>query len=254
MTPGQPETDAHLSEHDIAQLHDQELSDDVQARLEQHIAQCTVCRAGVERFGEQSRTVTRVLELADEPLTRLVRRPVSPGSRRMHTRSYPALKRAAIVLLVLGTGLFATRTTRAWVIERWQDLRAMLGREPTPAPSAPEVTPPIETAPSNVVSLTFASSSDSLFVQVMTRQEEGQVTISRTDRSDILIEIDGGGDETVGVVPSGLTIHNTSNSVASYRISIPRGMRVVLVGIGNEQPRRVDWQNGSVYTVQLAPQ
>jgi hypothetical protein len=145
-------------------------------------------------------------------------------------RFWPAA--AAAVLLVLGTVALGA-PVRTWVVDRWAGWRRLL--DDSKAAGTVQTPPRAPLAPVGVVS--FVPDSDVLVVQVATRQAEGSLVLETSATPTASAVVRGQGEhEAIVVLPTELRIANTTQSRATYRITLPARLKRVVVVIARDPP------------------
>ncbi|MDP9348120.1 MAG: hypothetical protein M3P24_03110, partial [Gemmatimonadota bacterium] len=126
---------------------------------------------------------------------------------------------------------------RAWVLEwagaRWEEVAGMLGAKRSggavarvpPAPAEPQQT-----------EYRFFPEGSELRLEIASPQPEGTLTVQVTDEAGVVLEVreSGGEREPVWLLPEGVEIRNAPSGTASYRLSVPRSVRILRIRIGNE--------------------
>jgi anti-sigma factor RsiW len=229
MTFGTATTAPHPDDGALVRHLDGEGPPDEQKTVSAHLAECAACARRHRTLEAQAQALTHVLARTD-PLPRPfdLRRERRAG----RSRFFPWAA-AAAVLLVVGAIALVVSPGRAWVLERWADVRRLVGApRATPAPQAP---PRVHADTVGIVS--FTPTSDVLVVRVTARQGEGSLLLETTTAPAASASVSNGGDgEELIVLPGELRIANTAASRASYRVILPARLRRVVVLIGAEPP------------------
>lgn len=219
---------SHLNEGVLVRFLDAEVSEIERMQVSTHVQQCSECARELGAIETRSRSLVALLERAD-PTPRvfaLTRRQVPLPARR-----WPV---AAAVVLALGAAALAATPVRAWILERWADLRRAVGV----SPSTPLLQPPA-TPFDSAGRVSFLPVSDVLLLHVATRQAEGHLILEGTDLPRVSAEMSaagtGAGGELV-VLPGELRIVNATSSRASYRVALPTRLNQVVVSIDGEAP------------------
>jgi hypothetical protein len=122
---------------------------------------------------------------------------------------------------------------RAWVLTR---LGFSSATTAVPGGARAVALPPVTVgADGSVISFPTGSATFELVVQETQRSGEIRLQVRPGDR--VTAQLVGAGGEAMLVLPSGLQIENSTESSASYRVSIPPGVTVIVARIGAEPPR-----------------
>jgi anti-sigma factor RsiW len=234
MTGTQP-TSRHPSDAVLLRQLDGALGEQVTGRLTAHLERCQACRRRSAALRAQSAAAAEYLRsLPDGADTAAAARMrartatrVAESRRARVGRQWrgwaAAAATAGLVMLSLGVD-----PLRAWVLARLG-----IGSAPTAAPAGarPVSLPPVIVgSDGSVVSFPTASSTFELVVQEAQPSGEIRVQVRAGDR--VTAQMVGAGGESMLVLPSGLQIENSAASTASYRISVPASVRVIVVRIG----------------------
>ena len=243
-----PTTDVgHPVDGELIRYLDQELPDAERERVGRHLHDCPRCRARLDDYRAINRRLRAGLRVEDE------RSPAGgtlppPSPTSAPPMAGHALRRAAMVLLTAAALGAATahRPLRAWIVDRWTALTTPTMVPPTPTPD-PLATP-------STAGVRFAPEVDSLRVRLINTQRVGRLEMIVHPGTDVHVTVVGGGDETVTIVPGGLSILNAPDSRATYRLEVPGRIRFVTLRIGSGPPIRWEWGPGaSPRTIDLTP-
>jgi len=138
-----------------------------------------------------------------------------------------AIAVAAVVLLLLASGILAVRPARAWIVERTLELWTLMtgGMDDLVAPDDEAVAPS-----ATATSVSFAPSGDHFLIQVSGYQQAGTVTVETAEVSEVTAEVRGGAaTEDLVVLPDGLRIVNTMQSAANYHVVLPATLDEITV-------------------------
>lgn len=238
--------DGHLPDGEMIRLVDGEVDREERGAAEAHLAECAACgrrlrqlRARSLRLGSLLRESDWEVPPAAPPVSAA---PAAQGGdelARLRARRGQAarprawMRAAAVALLLLGAGVAAS-PLRAWIVEwageRWA---ALVGgaAESDAAPAAPSAALP---AGSRVQ---FTPRGDALTVEFASRQEAGTLEVATGGSGQVVAEQVGGSEPAeLLVLPSGVRVRNHPASTAGYRITVPPGIRRVLVRVGGGPP------------------
>lgn len=245
----------HLDDSDLLALVDDEFTPMERDVRLAHVARCDGCAARLQTLRLRTSNLSRLLadvQLPDdfvfprmpEPSTVIPITALPPRRTWMHS----AWARAAIIALVVIVSFATVAPLRAWVMERWSDVREMLGgRDAAPAPAAPASQPAApasqpaapEPQPAGGATVYFTPASGRFVLTVSERQASGTLTLGRAEGSEGTAEVIGGATETPLVSESGIRILNTHGSTASYRVLLPSSVARVRVRVGGGAPIEV---------------
>lgn len=224
LTPGSHVPDGAL----VALLDGERLPAD--NRFRAHMDGCGYCAARLETMRRRGEGVSAALAATDAgpgdaaPLrARLASRsaPATPTWWR-----HPAARAAAGILLA--AGIAAATPIGRTVVAAARDLM----RESRPA-TAPEAAPPEGAgprAPSVGTRVAFAPGGRSLTIRFAVRQAQGTVEVVPDDTHRASAQITAGAEnEELLVLPGELRIVNSASSTASYRITAPPALQVIVI-------------------------
>jgi hypothetical protein len=221
----------HADESALVRHLDGEGSPEERASVSAHLAACEECDRQYRTLAARAKAFADLLARTD-PLPRPFALRLERRTARSRFRPWAA---AAAALLVVGSIALVVSPGRAWILERWADVRRLLG-----APLAsPDPQPPAPAAVDTVGVVSFTPASDILIVRVTARQAEGSLLLETTTApaASAVVSNRGGGDgEELIVLPDELRIANTTTSRATYRVVLPSRIRRVVVLIAAEPP------------------
>jgi putative zinc finger protein len=229
----------HADDGELMRLLDGESSAEERARLEHHVATCRVCAARRETLGRLGGAVTAALATGD----------ATGLSVRGRSRPLPrAALRAAAVLLVLtgGVAVASAQPVRAWLRERWADLRGIVMPR-TGTGEAPR------TELSDATTVRFVPTATVFTIELAAHQDGGVLTIEVSADSMAAARVRPGtrGEELI-VLPAGLRIANRPDGKASYDVRLPRSVAEVRLRIAGAPERRlVPTPDGHLWTIVL---
>ena len=219
---------------------DGELDEVTTQRLRRHLRGC-------ERCGDRLARVQRASIAAGEdlrdwqsgvPVPELARaralEAVRSAQRRrgrvgMGVRGWIAA--ALLGVIVLG---FGVEPVRAWVMQR-------LGVEAGEV----DVTAGVPRLPETVVDgagavVSFGPAATVLTIHVENRQAAGELILQALPLEQATAQVIGEEGGALLVLPGGMRIENSADSRASYRVTVPPGVRQVEVRLAGEPPLLVD--------------
>jgi len=232
---------------------DGEDSRDEQAPLATHLAACADCARRRRIMAERSRQLADLLGRTDVaprafPLrTHQIDRQIDRRVTRSGLSRWIAA--AAATLLVLGAVALSASPVRAWILERWADVRRLLG-VPEPTASTPA---PRGAARDTASTVWFTPTADVLTIRVTTRQAAGSLLLEAIAGETASAVVRGASeDDELIVLPDELRITNTAASRATYRVALPAQLKRVVVIIGAEPPVSVAPVPGGPRTLDLS--
>jgi predicted anti-sigma-YlaC factor YlaD len=223
---------AHLEDGELLRYLDGESEHGERGAAEQHLAACEDCRARLRGLERRSDAVSAALRSADvtPPPVRLV------NVRRSRSAWWrgPQLKAAAVLVALLG-GALTVSPVRAWLVDRWHDVRSAFSDADAPGP---------DSDPSDQLqgagSVAFVPAAGSFTVRLSARQPTGTlraVTSADSVASARVLGVASGID--LVVLPDGLVIRNDSTAAASYELRLPRGVTELVVEMAGRAAVRV---------------
>lgn len=228
----------HLDDGDLIRYVDGELTPAESYHVDVHVATCSACARRLDALQQQasrfSELVSRV-EIA--PISDIRRARSLAEVQRAASKSRPQFLqrpgwiRAAAAVLVAFSTVAGVSPLRAWVVERWHDLVDQLRVDGTATPlaSAEEDRGP------SVVS--FVPTAETFELRILGTQKTGVVQLRAGDDALASAQVLGGtGGEGLVILPSGVRVANEARSTASYMITVPASVRVVIVQIGDADP------------------
>ncbi len=220
----------HIRAGQVVRYVDGELEADERSQIERHLDRCQSCRATIERTRQGAAELGRLLSASDFPIPALTR---ATGRSRLHrrrSRLRPSVRTLAAVLcgVVIAT-MVSVGPVRAWVADRWGDLKALVVREAASVTAVAELD-----AGNNRASLTFTPKSREFVLGIANRQIRGQLVVEFLEDTRASAEILDGSNEDLIVLPDGLRILNGPESTASYRLTIPARYSSIVLELGSE--------------------
>lgn len=227
----------HLDESALLRVIDEDGAAEELALFHAHLLTCDGCTSRMDLLERRSVRVSEMLDELQLPPDFKHPVPVSPfpASTRAGVRSPRGFRtdwiRAAAVIVLLLAPLLAIQPLRAavgeWLSARWTEVAALVG-----GGSAPE-----RRADDAGATLWFAPAGPELRVEVAARQTGGAliIRISPTDEGSLQV-VNGNGNEMPMISDRRIQILNTPQSVASYELGVPSGVRTVIVRVGQDPP------------------
>jgi len=240
--------DQHINGGDLIRLLDSECEGEEERLLRQHVAMCTECK---QRYDQLTRLSERfslaLMELEESVTVRPVERRDRPETTTKPSRlrlwwSRKTVRVAAIATIILALAAAVT-PARAWVIAGFEALRSLIGSEP------PATEPIQQDAP--VVHFTLFG--DEFLVEFVESQASGtlQLVVDTVSSATTRILGDRRQDE-LSVLRSGLRVTNTTESLASYEITLPSTCKLVEVRIGGQIVARYEVTGPATWRIDLA--
>lgn len=205
----------HADDGDLIRLVDRECTAEERARLEGHLATCRPCaqrRATLERL---SAAVTAALA----------------GDRTARRAWRGGALRAAAVLLLVVAAAASAQPVRAWIAERWGDLRGLVAPYAAPEPQA---------VGAGTTTVRFVPTTSVFAIELAARQDAGVLTIEVSGDSTAMATVTPatpGAELTV--LPAGLRIVNRPGDGASYVVRLSTGVTEVVLRIADGPVRRL---------------
>lgn len=231
--------ESHLQTHpggdDLVRLLDGELDPGEHEHLDLHLGSCRACAREMETIRHRRARLEELLRAVDvqpdagllPPAFRPVRRP-RPGMRSAPV----AVRWAAAIAALLLVGALAgplRATVAEWLARRWSQVSGSLGGAEKTSP-VPRNAPAIS-APGSGVRL--LPTTGEFVLEFDARQAGGTLTVARGDGPHVSVEAVGEGTAApILVLPRGVHVRNTSQSTASYHLTVPAGLARVRVVIG----------------------
>jgi hypothetical protein len=212
-------TTGHLEDGTLIRHQDGECDPIERESVVTHLRACDECHGRLQLMTRRAARLRALLGAMDQ-----VRTGRGPARRLVSAR---ALATAATIALLVGAA--AVRPVRAWIVEQTQALWALVtGAVPEGGAPEPSATPD-EGAYGSV---SFPIEGSVLTVEVAGYQLAGGVTVTVGPGGFAAAGIDGGALPGAFVVlPARLRLVNDATSSASYRLSVPAGVRRVEVTI-----------------------
>jgi hypothetical protein len=209
-----------------------------------HLGSCEECGRRAEWIRRRAGALdARLAELDWMPPEALLPRSFAEVRRRQAARprvrpaALSGLRRAAVIVAVLLSAALLVQPVRAWVLDwagaRWEEVEGMLGAKRSGGAVAP--TPPAPAEPQQT-EYRFTPEGSELRLEVASPQPRGTLTVWVTGEPGAVLEViePGGEREPVWVLPDGVEIRNSPSGTGSYRLSVPRTVRLVRLRIGDE--------------------
>jgi hypothetical protein len=177
------------------------------------------------------------------------KRRITFGKRTTHKRpgfsfvSPPVLRMAAaLALMVL---VFTATPARAWLAQGWEALKSLVESEPTEFPEIEE-TP--EEAPAELSSILRFTPRGTVFrLEFMEFQSGGSLVLQIDSTTSASAGILGEeSDEEMILLPDGLRVRNSSESLTSYEVRLPHTLSIVEVSVSGNVLVRLDVQSQSI--------
>jgi hypothetical protein len=222
---------AHLAEHDLVRLLDEELGGG-NAALAAHLDLCAACTERRDVLERRSMRLREALAAAD-PAPRVLA--LHPDALVRPTVRRPAYAwRAAAAFAVLLVGSLAVPPVRAWIAQRAGAIMDLASGRHRPTAAAPVRAP---VPPDTAGRLTFAPVGPQLVLEVASRQAAGVLVVETVADTAISALVVGEREAAeLTVLPGGLRVRNTRASTASYLVAVPLLLEEVAVRIGREEP------------------
>jgi len=189
-----------------------------------------------------SRQFSAALELADdlrasdETLSPEVVGTISPSSERTRWTRWRVTRAAAAIALIAAA--LTASPARAWLAQRWQELKSMVVGAPVEQPEiAPTAVQPGE--PRSVITFTPAGPQFRLWVAHTQPGGTLYLTVDATASASAGI-VGGDGSEEIVVLSDGFQIRNAATSTASYQLRLPNHLETIEVRIGDNPALTLD--------------
>lgn len=241
MTP--PSTTDHVPDEDLLLFHDGEGDQALREHARRHLDRCGECARRAEWLRQRSAVLdARIAELHLAPPETLLPRTFAEvehrrGRRRGTSRPRTYLLRwAAVVAAVAVSGTLLVSPLRAWVadwaLDRWREVAAVVQPGTRQVATPPE--PVASSPPAAQTEYHFTPEGPEFRLQFTSPQERGAVTVETTPRAAAILRVveGGAGGDPVLVLPDRVEIRSTSSSSASYHFTVPEGVRVLRVRVG----------------------
>lgn len=225
----------HPSAGLILRRMDGELDPALDRKVARHVERCAVCRGRERRMrgdaDDVARAVGEALRLTPVPELRRAgaRRAVrvavrSRQVRRWRLRGLATAASAAGVLVLSWT----VGPLRAWVWER--------GAEEAGDHAVPAVLPGARVGTAGSI-VAFTAEGETFALEIEHVQAGGDLLLQTLDIDRASAQIMNSSSESMLVLPRGLRIENAASSLASYRVTLPAGVRRVMLRVGDSAPR-----------------
>ncbi len=245
-----PESQSHLDNGDLLRLLADEMAGEERAAARAHVERCDACAARLEAHRHALETLGTALAAlpaaSPDPARRAeslaavrqaaARRHVvrKPEPRRARWLTFAPLARAAVLagVLVGGSAVLLTATPAGhWAAGLWGRIT---GTEPPATAQVDSVA--ARGLPTTGAVVTFRASGEELDVDVLRRQAGGSLRLRLADRQTVSTRVTGGdGQADVIVLPSSLTIDNTSRAPADYEVTVPAALERLRVRIAGDR-------------------
>ncbi len=219
--------DVHPDEAGLLRVLDDQADLPERTNVEQHVEACEECALAFDELRHASNT------LKSEFVVDVILPPGRVPAGLTRRREWESWKVAAgIVILLAATS--ALQPVRAWMVSGWHTVvDVFVGTETV---STPEPPTPVVSQPAGAV-VSFAPRSPRLVIDVSSWQEAGELTIVVSARRDVSAQVlSVESSEHMTILPSdGVSITNTPESAASYRIAVPNTLEQITVRIAGVQ-------------------
>ncbi len=225
----------HLEDGDVIRLLDGECPPEETREFDSHLGTCDECRHKMDELTLLSRQFGSALELADEPAASgeanapQVIGTIRPSEARVHWTRWRITRAAAAIALIVAA--VAASPARAWLVERWHDLKSLVVGSPVEQPE----TTPVSVLPGEPASVvTFTPTGSDFTLRFAHAQSGGTLylTVEATASASAGI-VDGDGTEEIVVLSDGFQIRNRATSSASYRVRLPNRLSTITLQIGD---------------------
>ena len=229
----------HPPEDELLALRDGALPAPRAAELRAHLAACASCRAALDELEALSARTFAALKWADPDPARLPAHPPVRALRpRPHARWVPLARAAAVAAVLLAGAAVLTplgAVVASWLEARWD---ALTGAAEPPVARVPPPAPPAPPGPSAEYRITVAGGV--LELEYVARPAAGVLALERGAPGPVVVTpaAEAVGDPVV-VLPSGVRIGTTTESRGSWRVTVPPGVRRIVVRVAG-QTRTID--------------
>ena len=228
--------DQHIDGGDLIRLLDSECEGEEERLLRQHVATCTECK---QRYDQRARLSERfslaLMDLEELVTVRPVERseqtePSAKPSRLRLWWSRKTVRVLAITTVILALGAAVT-PARAWVIAGFEALKSLISSEPGLAPLEQQDAPVVH----------FTLFGEEFLIEFTEAQSSGtlQLVVDTVSSATTRILGDRRQDE-LSVLRSGLRVTNTTESLASYEVTLPNTCKLLEVRIAGRVVARYE--------------
>ncbi|HEV2131657.1 MAG TPA: zf-HC2 domain-containing protein [Longimicrobiaceae bacterium] len=225
----------HLTEGELVQHLDGELSAADRERVLAHAATCGECVERLRALQAQSDAFAELVVRLPAPrygelrrartLTVLKRAETQASARRRSGSRWPL--RAAASVAVIFTAAFTVEPVRAWMMEQWEGLTTPTAIERAGPLAANETT--WEASPQ----IAFEPVGEVFVLELRHPQRRGTVTLRVADVPQATAQVVGRRAEDLLVLPNGIRIENAADASADYLLTLPAGLRLVRLRPGS---------------------
>ncbi len=211
----------HLDDPDLIRHLDSALEPQDRIALQNHLDTCEVCASKLRLIDRRSRRLEQLLVAGDPPVPPFKR---IPDARFRVTRPIAA---AAAMTILIGASIVVS-PVRAWIVEQSRVVWTLVtraGHDTEPAAQSSDST-------RATASVTFKPVRRSFVIRIARRQTAGSVTVETGAVTEVTALVLGGGNaEDMLVLPDGLLVRNSNQSVASYQVTVPASLDTITVEV-----------------------
>lgn len=225
----------HLTEGELVQHLDEELSAADRERVLAHAATCGECAERLRALQAHSDALTELVVRLPVPqygelrrartLAAMSRAEAQTLARRRSGARWPL--RAAASIAVIFAAAFTVEPVRAWVAERWEELASAMHAEHPTASAVPE------SAREESPLIAFQPTGEVFLLELRHPQRRGTVTLRVADVPHATAQVVGQRAEDVLVLPNGIRVENAADASADYLLTLPAGLRLVRLRLGS---------------------
>jgi hypothetical protein len=240
MIPIGPER--HVRTADLLRFVDGEGNAAFRERVTAHLAVCADCTAASERLRADNARLLGRLNVLDE-ITAADKLPATfaelaqRGSHERAAARFVGWRRAAAIILFVGTGAAVARPAAAW-------LERLMKNEQTSAPvstaqpaSETPVAVPVDTMSA---AYTFTPASEGLRLEFAAAEPGAELVVRAYEETAASFELQATASlPPVLILPNGVRITNGTNRGTRYELALPRNVNVLSVSIAGGPTQRI---------------
>ena len=248
MIPIGPER--HVRSADLLRFVDGEGNAAFRERVTAHLAGCAECTAASERLRADTARVLDRLNVLDEataadklPATfrELAQRGRQPQAAARAAARVVGWRRAAAIILFLGTGAAIARPAAAWLerlLNTDETSEAVASTSAQPASEAPTASAPDRYGERRLQPSRPASNE--LRIDFAAAEPDGELVVRAYEENAASFELQSTAPlPPVLILPNGVRITNGTNRGTRYELALPRNVDVLIVSIAGGATQRI---------------